>query len=430
MQLGQDEIAAVVARAEGGDADAQYMLAALLNGARRADEARMWLDRAARQGQPDALYTVATAHLQGAGGRARDTAAAAEALDRAAERGGAAAKRLLAVLRAIGATGAPGANGWASAVDLVLDVAQAGDIAAQRETAMLLFLRDADDEDGARLVDATARRDVLSAALCVRRAMLGRTGASGATAREVALHLARAGHPCTDELTQAGVADCAGSAPGGPVDWTNVRARLTAAPAAGAPDFEQLSDRPNVRLARGVLSREACDYMMGAAAPRLAPSFVVDPRDGTNKPDPHRRSATATLWPVDLDLALVQINTLIAAASGQAPETAEMLSILRYLPGEAYLPHYDWLPPSEELDRSGQRVATTLVYLNAGFEGGETQFLTPGLEVKGAPGDLVLFANVDGDGAPDQASRHAGAAVRQGQKWLASTWFRARRYVW
>ena len=69
-----------------------------------------------------------------------------------------------------------------------------------------------------------------------------------------------------------------------------------------------------------------------------------------------------------------------------------------------------------------------LVWLNEGYEGGETQFPTPGLKLKGRPGDAILFRNIGPDGRQDPASGHAGLPVTAGEKLIASRWIRTRPF--
>ena len=69
---------------------------------------------------------------------------------------------------------------------------------------------------------------------------------------------------------------------------------------------------------------------------------------------------------------------------------------------------------------------TFLVYLNDDFQGGETEFLSTGLKVKGRKGDGLLFRNADESGQPDLNSRHAGLPPVSGIKFLASRWIRQR----
>jgi len=79
---------------------------------------------------------------------------------------------------------------------------------------------------------------------------------------------------------------------------------------------------------------------------------------------------------------------------------------------------------------SGQRTRTLLVYLNTGYDGGETHFVTAGMKLKGNVGDAVLFHNCDATGAPDKSSLHAGLSVTSGQKWLLSKWYREKTFVY
>ena len=67
-----------------------------------------------------------------------------------------------------------------------------------------------------------------------------------------------------------------------------------------------------------------------------------------------------------------------------------------------------------------------LVYLNQGFEGGETDFPLLDLKFKGRKGDALMFSNVDASGAPDRRMFHAGLPPTAGEKWLLSQWVRDR----
>jgi hypothetical protein len=70
---------------------------------------------------------------------------------------------------------------------------------------------------------------------------------------------------------------------------------------------------------------------------------------------------------------------------------------------------------------------TFLVYLNEGFEGGETDFPAAPYRFKGSTGDAVLFVNVDVRGQPDFKTKHAGLPPTSGEKWLLSQWVRDRK---
>jgi prolyl 4-hydroxylase len=71
-------------------------------------------------------------------------------------------------------------------------------------------------------------------------------------------------------------------------------------------------------------------------------------------------------------------------------------------------------------------VATVLVYLSDGFEGGDTAFEQLSFRFRGEPGDAIVFRNVDAAGEPDRRTLHAGLAPSSGEKWVISKWIRDR----
>lgn len=191
------------------------------------------------------------------------------------------------------------------------------------------------------------------------------------------------------------------------------------APAAIAPR-EILREDPLVARIDGLLSAEECAYLIAKAEPKLQPSMIYN--DGQQVPNPVRDSHGAGFAPTEEDLVIHGINRRIAEATGTRWEQGEPLHILRYEPGQQYRPHFDGLPGAHN-----QRVLTCLVYLNEGFEGGETAFADE-FTVKGRTGDAVIFANTTPDGRIDRRTQHAGLPVTDGVKFLATRWIRGGRY--
>ena len=296
--------------------------------------------------------------------RAGILAVAADLKD-AAAKGSPSAARLVAVLQAMGIGFA---QDDAAALALVFDGARRGLLPFRQDIGALLLLQRASDPDGAALL-------------------------AGAEPR----------------------------------DWAAVARRLTLTPPP-LKAAETLCAAPDVSIVRDAVPRAVCAAVMAHSAPRLGPALVYDPQGTGMMRDPMRSSATASLAPVDLSLAIVAVNRTIAAAARIPDPQGEFLSVMRYRPGEEYRPHFDIVPAGPDLDRNGQRIKTALLYLNDAYQGGETAFLTPGLKVKGGTGDILVFSNVLPDGRGDPASRHAGLPVTAGEKWLASKWFRARNF--
>ncbi len=189
------------------------------------------------------------------------------------------------------------------------------------------------------------------------------------------------------------------------------------------PIREVVSASPEIVLLGRLLAPEECRYLTARAEPRLEPSFVEDPATGRRIPHPVRTSYGTSFGPAIEDLVVNRINRRIAAATGTRYEWGEPLHMLRYSPGQEYKPHVDTLPGV-----ANQRFWTALVYLNDGYQGGETDFPDLGITIGGAMGDALLFRNLDDDGRPDPRTRHAGLPVTSGVKWLATRWIRQARY--
>jgi len=143
----------------------------------------------------------------------------------------------------------------------------------------------------------------------------------------------------------------------------------------------------------------------------------------------NNRTANFTLASTNVVNLLVQAK--IAAAADLPFEWLEAGIALHYRPGEQASDHYDFLDPSvpayaRQIAARGQRIATALVYLNDGYEGGETNFPRLGVAYRGRKGDALVFMSVDAEGRPDARSLHAGTPPSAGEKWVFSNFVRNR----
>lgn len=291
---------------------------------------------------------------------------------------------------------------------------QAGDTEAARELGLWL------------LTGRFVRRDLAgSRVLFQRAAELGDSYAAAVTRAFIAGGVGgRADWPLALRLLRDAAATDSGAA---------AQLRLIKAMALnseGGPsvsfDGEYLSEAPEVRLFRRLFTPAECAYLIDFATPSLKPSVVVDPETGRQVPNPIRTSAATAIPFVDENPAIHALNRRLAAVSGTDVKAGEPLQVLRYAPGEQYRQHSDALPG---VAPSQQRVLTFLVYLNEGYEGGETFFPAAGLSVRGRTGDGLLFRNASPDGTPDARAVHAGLPVTRGVKLLASRWIRVAPLV-
>src|SRR5690606_23063677 len=187
------------------------------------------------------------------------------------------------------------------------------------------------------------------------------------------------------------------------------------------PKGEVIGRDPDVVLYPNLISPEECAVIATSVRDILEPSQVVDPRSGRLVAHPIRTSAGAVIGPTRENLVIAAVNRRLAAISGTTVSQGEPLSVLCYGRGEEYRAHVDAIA-----GECNQRIATAIIYLNEGYEGGETLFLRSDLRIVGRLGDVILFHNVHKDGLPDHGTAHAGLPVRAGIKWVATRWFRAR----
>jgi prolyl 4-hydroxylase len=204
---------------------------------------------------------------------------------------------------------------------------------------------------------------------------------------------------------------------------------------AAGRDFRVLQrlQQPIVVTLEEVFTPAECERLMALARPRLERSTVVDPRTGTNAVVDYRSSEGMFFRPLE-DPFIAELDVRLAALMNCPVENGEGLQVLRYGIGGQYPPHFDFKIPSnatnsESIARSGQRLSTLIVYLNDVLEGGETVFPEIGMSVVPRQGNGLYFEYTNSRMQVDQKSRHGGAPVIAGEKWIATKWMRARRFI-
>uniref|UniRef100_A0A0D9W3K2 Prolyl 4-hydroxylase alpha subunit domain-containing protein n=1 Tax=Leersia perrieri TaxID=77586 RepID=A0A0D9W3K2_9ORYZ len=186
---------------------------------------------------------------------------------------------------------------------------------------------------------------------------------------------------------------------------------------------EVISWSPRIIVFHNFLSSEECDYLREIARPRLQVSTVVDVATGKGVKSNVRTSSGMFVSSEERKFPVIQaIEKRIAVYSQIPEENGELIQF--------------------NIKRGGQRVATMLMYLTDGVEGGETHFpqagegecscggkMVKGLCVKPNKGDAVLFWSMGLDGETDPNSIHSGCPVLEGEKWSATKWMRQKDFV-
>jgi prolyl 4-hydroxylase len=189
---------------------------------------------------------------------------------------------------------------------------------------------------------------------------------------------------------------------------------------------------PNIVVLSGILSLDECRQLINLSEGKLQRSTVVEKHTGKLEISAVRLSDGCHFERGENSL-IQALEARIAAFTGIPVEQGEPLQILRYNAGGEYLPHHDYFHhaetgSSQHLLRGGQRIATMVIYLSAVAQGGETYFPDLEFSVKPHPGSAVYFEYVNSSGQLDSRCLHAGLPVAQGDKWIATKWFRTRAY--
>ena len=196
-------------------------------------------------------------------------------------------------------------------------------------------------------------------------------------------------------------------------------------------DTRVLHESPRFAAHARLLPLALCKYLIEHARPRLRRATVSDALGGGQKIDPMRTNQTAVYSLIDSDVVMQLARARIARAANVPFNHLEPVEILHYAGGETYRPHVDFFHPSlkhyaGEMRTRGQRVKTCLVYLNAGYEDGETDFPKLNIRFRGEVGEALVFDSIGADGAVDVNTVHTGLPPKDGVKWLLSQWMRER----
>ena len=200
---------------------------------------------------------------------------------------------------------------------------------------------------------------------------------------------------------------------------TEVRERVQA-----HPKIEAIGgDKADLFLLPKLLSRRQCRKLIAIIDSRIQPSVLF-----SETVAPKGRTSSTHFFSQDLPETRA-LAAKISEITGIGPHHAEPLQGQRYRVGEEYRHHRDHFridKPHWQIERrrGGQRTWAAMVYLNAVEEGGETDFPELDLKIVPEPGLLVLWDNMDRQGMPNPATRHAALPVLAGRKHVVTQWYR------
>lgn len=190
-------------------------------------------------------------------------------------------------------------------------------------------------------------------------------------------------------------------------------------------------DDPRICRFPGFVSDSVCRWLVERARHKLERARVYDAYQKTDVVDSSRTNSCAIFNAMEVDLVQLMVQARMSVGCGQPMRHMEASTVLHYAVGETIGNHFDFIDPShpeyeQEIRRFGNRVVTFLVYLNDGYEGGETVFPRIGVSHAGRRGEGLFFVNTHDDGQPNLLTLHSGRPPTLGEKWVVSQFIRNR----
>jgi len=176
------------------------------------------------------------------------------------------------------------------------------------------------------------------------------------------------------------------------------------------------------------LTLEECEGVLAVGAKNLKRSVDAGEMttDGKFKKITTDKRTSENSWCLDdcyRSDTVQQVNRKMTEVTGIPQENFEYLQVLRYMPGQYYAQHHDYIPGHVHLP-IGPRVYTFFLYLSEVEEGGETRFNKLGIKVKPKPGRAVIWPSVYSNNpfAKDARTDHEAMPVKKGVKFGANAW--------
>ena len=171
------------------------------------------------------------------------------------------------------------------------------------------------------------------------------------------------------------------------------------------------------------LSNEQCDRIIASCKPKIKK---------LNNLNGNREAYGTWLYRYDyMDICDI-IDELMESISleNELPIiNQEHLHVVNYLSGGGYKEHWDYFHDGDKISEiCGNRVYSFLFYLNDDFTGGETFFPTFNRKVIPEKGKLLFWNNLNPDGSRKIESKHAGLPVKEGEKWIMTSWIREKPF--
>ncbi|NWI81614.1 P4HA3 hydroxylase, partial [Dryoscopus gambensis] len=187
---------------------------------------------------------------------------------------------------------------------------------------------------------------------------------------------------------------------------------------------EMVRIRPYVALYHDFITDAEAETIKGLAGPWLQRSVVAS---GEKQQKAEYRISKSAWLKDTADPVVRALDQRIAAITGLdlRPPYAEYLQVVNYGLGGHYEPHFDHATSMKSplyRMKSGNRIATIMIYLSAVEAGGSTAFIYANFSVPVVKNAALFWWNLRRNGNGDGDTLHAGCPVLAGDKWVANKW--------
>ncbi|XP_077307484.1 prolyl 4-hydroxylase subunit alpha-3 isoform X2 [Lithobates pipiens] len=179
--------------------------------------------------------------------------------------------------------------------------------------------------------------------------------------------------------------------------------------------------RPNVTHLR---TRDLYEGLCQTRGSQLHRSVVAS---GEKQAEAEYRISKSAWLKDTVDPIIRNIDVRIAAATGLnvQPPYAEYFQIVNYGIGGHYEPHFDHATSLKSplyRTKTGNRMATFMIYLSPVDVGGSTAFIYANFSTPVEKNAAIFWWNLHRNGEGNEDTLHAGCPVLVGNKWVANKW--------
>jgi prolyl 4-hydroxylase len=190
-----------------------------------------------------------------------------------------------------------------------------------------------------------------------------------------------------------------------------------------------MNNQFNYNILNDFISNDVCNIIKKYFSDKLSPSGVLGDSSIRTSDDFYIQENL-----IDDESVLENIKLIKSKISeiSQLPiENQELLTIIRYKPGQEFKTHLDAFQSNEMIVQSilgGQRCQTFILCIQSADEGGETFFPELDKQIKLESGQCIHWKNIDENGMVFNESLHSGKTPVSGEKWILTCWIRENEY--